>query len=62
MIVEKFQRFAAECTAMANRTQNPEDREVWTGLAQRWLRCAALAEREESESIARRKKNRATVH
>lgn len=62
MTVEKLQRFAAECQAMAHRTRNPEDRDVWTGLAQRWLQCAALVEREELDSYARRRTSRKAVH
>ncbi len=62
MSVEHFQRFAAECEAMANGTRNPKDKEVWMGLAQRWLRCAALAEQEQSELRARRGRNRETIH
>ncbi len=62
MTVEKLQRFAAECEAMANGTRNPKDRDVWTGLAQRWLQCAALVEREESDSYARRRRSREAFH
>ena len=62
MSVEHFQRFAAECEAMANGTRNPSEKELWMGLAERWLRCAALMEREESEVRARRKKQRETIH
>jgi hypothetical protein len=62
MSIEHFQRFAAECEAMARGTRNPKDKEVWMGLAQRWLRCAALVEHEESEVRARRKRNRETIH
>jgi hypothetical protein len=62
MSVEQFQRFAAECEAMANGTRNRKDKEVWMGLAQRWLRCAALMEREEADARARRRKGRQTIH
>ncbi len=62
MSVEHFQRFAAECEAMANGTRNPKDKEVWLGLAQRWLRCAALAEQEQSKVRARRRRNHETIH
>lgn len=62
MSVEHFQRYAAECEAMARGTRNPRDKEVWTGLAQRWLKCAALMEREEADVHARRKKDRAAIH
>ena len=61
MTAEHFQRFAAECNAMAEGTRNPRDKEVWVGLAQRWLRCAALAEQEEAGARAHRKKGRATI-
>lgn len=62
MSVERLQRFAAECVAVADATRNPKEREVWMGLAQRWLRCAALLEREEAESRARARKSSETIH
>jgi hypothetical protein len=62
MSVEHFHRFAAECEAMAEGTRNPKDKELWMGLAQRWLRCAALVEQEESDLRARRRRNRETIH
>jgi hypothetical protein len=62
MGVEHFRRFAAECEAMADGTRNQKDKEVWRGLAQRWLRCAALVEHDELEARTRRKKHRETVH
>jgi hypothetical protein len=45
---EKFLRFAAECELMAKFTRNPENRTVWTRMAERWLRCAQLYDREAS--------------
>jgi hypothetical protein len=62
MSVEHFERFAAECEAMADGTRNPLEKELWMGLAERWLRCAALMEREEAGVLARRKKQRKTIH
>ena len=62
MSVEHFHRFAAECEAMADGTRNQKDKEVWMGLAQRWLKCAALMEQEETDVRARRKKDRETIH
>ncbi len=62
MSVEHFQRFAAECEAMACRTRNLKDKELWIRLAERWLRCATLMEREEADARARRNKDRKTVH
>jgi hypothetical protein len=62
MSVEHFQRFAAECEAMADGTRNPKDKELWMRLAQRWLKCAALMEQDEADLRARRRKDRATIH
>ena len=69
MSVGQLWRFAAECEAMANGTRDPRDKQVWTGLAQRWRRCAALTEQQESDLRARRKdmpvrrkKDRGTIH
>jgi hypothetical protein len=45
---EKFLRFAAECELMAKFTRSPEDKTVWTRMAERWLRCARLYDRETS--------------
>jgi hypothetical protein len=39
---DRFLRFAAECEVMAKFTRSPENKAVWNGLAQRWLRCAEL--------------------
>jgi hypothetical protein len=43
---DQFLRFAAECQVMARFTRNPENKAVWNGLAQRWLRCAELMDQE----------------
>jgi hypothetical protein len=47
---EKFLRFAAECEVMAKFTRNPESRATWTRLAERWIRCAELIDRNGSIS------------
>jgi hypothetical protein len=39
---EKFLRFAAECELMAKSARNRENKSVWTGLAERWIRFAHL--------------------
>jgi hypothetical protein len=41
---DRFLKFAAECEVMAKFTRNPENRAVWNGLAQRWIRCAQLTD------------------
>lgn len=43
---DQFLRFAAECEVMAKFTRSAENKAVWNGLAQRWLRCAELMDRE----------------
>lgn len=43
---DQFLRFAAECEVMAKFTRSPENKAVWTGLAQRWMRCAQLLEQD----------------
>jgi hypothetical protein len=45
---DQFLRFAAECEVMAKFTRSPENKAVWNGLAQRWMRCAELMEQEHS--------------
>jgi hypothetical protein len=43
---DKFLRFAAECESMAKFTRSAESRATWSGLAERWIRCAQLVERQ----------------
>jgi hypothetical protein len=43
---EKFHRFAAECERMAKFTHSAENRTVWIRMAERWLRCAQLYDRQ----------------
>ena len=43
---EHFLRFAAECESMAKFTHDLENKPVWRRLAERWVRCAELAERQ----------------
>jgi hypothetical protein len=45
---DRFLRFAAECEVMAKFTRSPENKAVWNGLAQRWLRCAELMDQEQA--------------
>ena len=41
---EVFIRHAAECEYMAKRSRDREDKELWRRMAERWIRCAELAE------------------
>jgi hypothetical protein len=61
---EQFRRFAAECESMAKFTHDRENKPVWHGLAQRWVRCAELAERQSAalHDVHRRKRRRHTEH
>ncbi len=62
---EKFMRFAAECELMAKFTRNPENKTVWTRMAERWLRCAQLYDREASiahSSSLSAKRHRTQTH
>ena len=47
---EKFLRFAAECEFMAQFTHNPKNKSVWSDMAERWLRCAELFDRQSSSA------------
>jgi hypothetical protein len=42
----EFRRHADECRRMAGATLDPQDRETWSRLAERWLRCADYADYE----------------
>lgn len=46
---DKFLRFAAECEAMAKISPSRENKVLWNSLAQRWLRCAQLTEKLDSD-------------
>jgi len=45
---ERFQRFAAECEFMAKLTPSLENQMVWRRMAERWIQCAELCERQDS--------------
>jgi len=61
---DRFLRFAAECEVMAKFSRTPEDRAVWSGLAQRWTRCAELVDQQDSDDRSRRslKRHLKAVH
>ena len=47
---EKFMRFAAECEFMAKLTRDRSNKTVWRQMAERWLRCAELLDRQSASS------------
>ena len=51
---DRFLRFAAECEVMAKFSRTAENRAVWNGLAERWVRCAKLMDHKDSEYYSRR--------
>lgn len=42
----EFRRHAAECARMARQAADQASKTTWRSLAQRWLVCADLADRE----------------
>jgi hypothetical protein len=40
---EVFIQHAAECESMAKFSRDPESKQAWRRMAERWVRCAALA-------------------
>jgi hypothetical protein len=43
---EEFIRHAAECKSMADSSRDPENKKVWRRMAERWMRCAELAQKQ----------------
>ena len=52
---DRFLRFAAECEVMAKFTHSRENKMAWNRIAERWLRCAELIDKQDSDAHARRK-------
>ena len=61
---EQFLKFAAECEFMAELSQERENKPVWHGLAERWIRCAQLAEQQTlaAQEAHRKKREREAKH
>jgi hypothetical protein len=61
---EKFYRFAAECEFMAKLTHNPNNKTIWIHMAERWIRCAELFDRQSStaEPDGSMKRHRKSTH
>jgi hypothetical protein len=39
--IEVFHRHADECRRMTRVARDPQSRDTWNSMAERWLRCAA---------------------
>jgi hypothetical protein len=61
LAADRFLKFATECQAMAKSSREHENKRVWNGLAERWLRCAKLVEQLDtdvrSSELKRRQKH-----
>ena len=44
---KEFRNYAANCSEMANFSNDIESRKIWMGMAERWTRCAERADHEE---------------
>jgi hypothetical protein len=44
---EEFIRHAAECKSMADASRDRENKKVWSRMAERWMRCAELAQQQD---------------
>jgi hypothetical protein len=55
---EQFLKFAADCESMARFTPDPESRPVWHRMAERWVRCAQVAERENLAALEAQRQKR----
>ena len=51
---EVFTQHAAECESMAKFSRDPENKEIWRRMAERWIRCAALARQNPSPQGGRK--------
>jgi uncharacterized membrane protein YeaQ/YmgE (transglycosylase-associated protein family) len=49
---ERLLRFAAECEVMAKFSPSPENKVTWHRMAERWVRCAEVYERQDSSAHA----------
>jgi hypothetical protein len=53
---EEFIRHAAECKSMADASRDRENKKVWSRMAERWMRCAELAQKQDSLPQGRSKR------
>jgi hypothetical protein len=53
---EEFKKRAVECGHMAKFLRDPESREMWNRMAERWRRCAERYDSNHSPDHVRRMK------
>jgi hypothetical protein len=56
---EHFMRHAAECKFMAQLARDPESKKTWIGMAERWRRCAELAQQQSIQHAQQTRHRRA---
>jgi hypothetical protein len=56
---DRFLKFATECHVMAELSPTRENKRVWDGLAQRWLRCAKMIDNLDNDLKSSASKRRA---
>jgi hypothetical protein len=58
---EEFRRHAAECQQMAKFTRDPASKATWNRMAERWLHCAEVFQRESSAVQPSKRHHRAAA-
>jgi hypothetical protein len=63
-VSKRFLKVAAECELMAKFAPSPENEGVWHRIAERWIRCAELSERQDTltHAVGSIKQHRKPAH
>jgi hypothetical protein len=56
---EEFRRHAIECQQMAKFTRDPASKATWSRMAERWLHCAEVFQRQSSAAQPSKRQQRA---
>jgi hypothetical protein len=55
---EEFRRHAAECQQMAKFTRDPASKATWSRMAERWLHCAEVFQRQRPATYSTKRQYR----
>jgi hypothetical protein len=55
---DEFLRHATECQHMAKFSRDPTNKQIWSRMAERWIRCAELARPLDPQQTSARKRPR----
>jgi hypothetical protein len=58
----EFRKHAADCKTMAKVSKDPETKDVWRRMADRWLLCARLAEDQDAYRARQLEEKRSKPH